>query len=103
MGKERQWYLPRRHKGHEEHKERKTNDRKDDPDFAFLFSLCSSCSLCLRGKKVPSWFSAGRAEMAGENGNGVKQLWAVLLAVEALWANAFLWGLNRLQAPKKYA
>jgi hypothetical protein len=37
--------------------------------------------------------------MTGEsgNGNGVKQLWAVLLAVEALWANAFLWGLNRLQ------
>jgi hypothetical protein len=37
--------------------------------------------------------------MVGENGNGngVKQLWAVLLAVEALWANAFLWGLNRLQ------
>jgi hypothetical protein len=37
--------------------------------------------------------------MVGENGNGngVKQLWAVLLAVEALWVNTFLWGLNRLQ------
>jgi hypothetical protein len=37
--------------------------------------------------------------MAGEsgNGNGVGQLWAVVLTVWALWANAFLWGLNRLQ------